>query len=145
MMKWLMRLFMTKESLFEMMTYKVQSKKEITDIADGFSKACEKYKFALLHEYVYHEIVESKGFPIERKVYIYEICQAKVAALVLTDEPDFAPFMPCRIALYEENNQVSVSTQNMQMILDTLGDNKALQTQTSELFTLLKQLINEIK
>ena len=136
---------MNKETLFKMMTYKVSSNKKIEEIVESFAPACERYNFALLHDYVYHEVVKSKGFPIKRKVYIYEICQAKVAALVLTDEPDFAPFMPCRIALYEEGNQVSVSTQNMQMILDTLGNNKVLQSQTSELFKLLKQLINKIK
>ncbi|PHR55724.1 MAG: hypothetical protein COA44_09720 [Arcobacter sp.] len=145
MIKWLMKFFMNKEILFKMMTYKLSSNKKIEEIVGSFAPACQKYKFALLHDYVYHEVVESKGFPIERKVYIYEICQAKVAALVLTDEPDFAPFMPCRVALYEEGNKVSISTQNMQMILDTLGDNKVLQGQTSELFKHLKQLMNEIQ
>jgi len=136
---------MSKEKLFEMMTYKVTSSRDIQGVVEAFSPACEKHSFALLKEYVYHEVVASKGFPIDRKVYVYEICQAKVAALVLTDEPEFAPFMPCRIAIFEENGGVSISTQNMQMILDTLGDNKVLQTQTSELFKLLKTLINEIK
>ena len=79
------------------------------------------------------------------KVYIYEICQAKVAALVLTDEPDFAPFMPCRIAIYENNNHVDISTQNMKMMLNTLKGNQELYTQTSTLFNALKSLINTIK
>lgn len=145
MMKTLMKLFMSKEKLFEMMTYKVHSSKDISKVVEKVEAACEKYKFALLHDYVYHEVVESKGFPIERKVYIYEVCQAKVAALVLTDEPSFAPFMPCRVAVYEEAGQVTISTQNMEMMLDTLKDNEELYRQTNELFGTLKSLMHEIK
>jgi len=145
MMKILMKLFMSKEKLFEMMTYKVYSGKDISKVVEKVEAACERYKFALLHDYVYHEVVESKGFPIERKVYIYEVCQAKVAALVLTDEPSFAPFMPCRVAVYEEARQVTISTQNMEMMLDTLKDNTELYRQTSELFKTLKSLMHEIK
>jgi len=145
MMKTLMKLFMSKEKLFEMMTYKVYSGKDISKVVEKVEAACERYKFALLHDYVYHEVVESKGFPIERKVYIYEVCQAKVAALVLTDEPSFAPFMPCRVAVYEEAGQVTISTQNMELMLNTLKDNTELYRQTSELFTTLKSLMHEIK
>ena len=145
MIKILMKLFMSKEKLFEMMTYKVHSKKDISKVVEKVESTCETYKFALLHDYVYHEVVESKGFPIERKVYIYEVCQAKVAALVLTDEPSFAPFMPCRVAVYEEAGQVTISTQNMEIMLDTLKDNTELYRQTNELFGTLKSLMNDIK
>jgi uncharacterized protein (DUF302 family) len=144
-MKTLMKLFMSKEKLFEMMTYKVYSGKDISKVVEKIEVACVTYNFALLHDYVYHEVVESKGFPIERKVYIYEVCQAKVAALVLTDEPSFAPFMPCRVAVYEEAGQVTISTQNMEMMLDSLKDNTELYRQTSELFKTLKSLMHEIK
>lgn len=141
----LMKLFMSKEKLFEMMTYKVKSSNNISEVVAKVESACDTYKFALLHDYIYHEVVESKGFPIERKVYIYEVCQAKVAALVLTDEPSFAPFMPCRLAIYEENGKVTISTQNMQMLLDTLKKHTELYKQTNELFSTLKSLMSDIK
>ncbi len=145
MIKTVMKLFMSKKRLFEMMTYKVHSSKDISKVVENVEAACERYKFALLHDYVYHEVVKSKGFPIEREVYIYEVCQAKVAALVLTDEPSFAPFMPCRVAVYEEAGQVTISTQNMEMMLNALKDNEELYKQTSELFGTLKSLMNDIK
>jgi len=143
-MKTLMKLFMGRNKLFEMMTYKVHSKKDIAKVVEKFGAACKTHKFSLLHDYIYHEVVESKGFPIERKVYIYEVCQAKVAALVLTDEPSFAPFMPCRVAVYEEAGQVTISTQNMEMMLDSLKGNAELYRQTSALFKALKSLMNDI-
>lgn len=144
MLKTLMKYFINKEKLFSLMTYELTSDKSIADIVSKFEPACEKYKFALLHHYVYHEVVESKGFPITRKVYIYEVCQAKVAAAVLTDEPKFSPFMPCRVAIFENDKGVSISTQNMQMMLDVLKDNKKLHEQTNALFKKLKLLMKEI-
>lgn len=144
MIKNLMKLFLNKKNLFDLMVYKVHTSKKIEDVVCEVQKACDDNKFALLHHYVYHEVVASKGFPITRKVYLYEVCVAKVAALVLTEEPTLAPFMPCRIAIYEEHNEVVVSTQNMQMMLDTFDANSDLYTQTSELFTKLILLMKTI-
>ncbi|MDP3266283.1 MAG: DUF302 domain-containing protein [Sulfuricurvum sp.] len=64
----------------------------------------------LLHHYNYHEVVASKGFPIDRKVYIYEVCQAKLASIMLTSNPHFAQFIPCHIVVYEEGVSVSMHT-----------------------------------
>lgn len=141
----LLKLFMNKEKLFNMSTYRVHSDKDILSIVESIKPTCQAYNFSILHEYIYHDLLESKGFPIKRKVYIYEICQAKVAALVLSDKAHFAPFMPCRLAIYEENNGVSISTQNMQMMLDMLKNNTALYKETTALFGRLKSLIHEIK
>jgi len=43
-------------------------------VAGQVKAACNKYSLALLQTYIYHEIVESKGFPIQRKVFVYNIC-----------------------------------------------------------------------
>jgi len=145
MLQVLMKYFINKKSLFNLMTYTVESEKNIEDIVTNVDALCTEHSLALLHQYIYHDVVKEKGFPIERKVYIYEVCQAKVAALVLKDEPDFAPFMPCRIAIYEKEDHNVISTQNMGMMLDTLKDNKALYLQTNTLFETLKSLMNQLK
>lgn len=145
MFKTLMKLFMSKDMLFDMMTYRVYSSQDIYSVIEKVQSSCQKYNFALLHHYNYHEILESKGFGIKRKVYIYEVCQASVAALVLSNEPSAAPFMPCRIAIYEEGKEVTISTQNMEMMLNTFKGNAQLYRETSEIFTSLKLLLNDLK
>ncbi|MCA1760741.1 MAG: DUF302 domain-containing protein, partial [Bacteroidales bacterium] len=106
--------------------------------------ACEEKKFALLQTYVYHEIVESKGFPIDRKVYIYEICQAKTAAAMLTGFPHFAIFMPCKLAIYEDNGETIISTMNMEIMLKAVSSNPELFKETTTLYNTLKSLMNSI-
>ena len=135
---------MTPEKMIEMFTYKIISNQPIEQISEKVPSACEQNKFALLHTYVYHEIVESKGFPIKRKVYIYEICQAKTAAAMLTDYPHFSIFMPCKLAIYEENGSTVISTMNMEIMLQAININQDLYKEATSLYSTLKIVMEQI-
>ena len=135
---------MNSEKMIEMFTYTITSQLPIEQIAEKVPAACEQNKFALLYTYVYHDIVANKGFPIKRKVFIYEVCQAKTAADMLTDFPHFSIFMPCKLSIYEENGTVAVSTMNMEMMLNAIGSNEKLFTEASSLFNTLKKVMDEI-
>ncbi len=144
MLQKIMQSLMPAEKMIEMFTYKIISNQSIGRIAERVPSACEQSKFALLHTYIYHEIVESKGFPIKRKVYIYEICQAKTAATMLTDFPHFAIFMPCKLAIYEENGSTVISTMNMEIMLKAVTSNQELYHEVTALFNTLKDLIKSL-
>ena len=135
---------MTPEMMIGMFTYAISSKLPIGKIAEKVPAACEQYKFALLQTYVYHDIVAGKGFPIDRKVYIYEICQAKTAAKMLTHYPHFSIFMPCKIAIYEKNDSVIISTMNMEVMLNALISSPELFDEATNLFNTLKTLMEEL-
>jgi uncharacterized protein (DUF302 family) len=135
---------MTPEKMIDMFTYQITSKLPIEKVTEKVSAACEEKKFALLHTYVYHDIVESKGFPIDRKVYIYEICQAKTAAAMLTDFPHFSIFMPCKLAIYENNGETIISTMNMAIMLNAVSSNPELFKGATTLFNTLKSLMDSI-
>ncbi|MDD5211643.1 MAG: DUF302 domain-containing protein [Sulfuricurvum sp.] len=82
---------------------------------------------------------------MDRKVYIYEVCQAKVASMMLTSNPNFAPFMPCRIAVYEEGDTTIISTQNMQMMIDSIQSQEQLHVEAVRLFTDLQNMMKKLK
>jgi len=134
-----------KKTMIELFTYAIQSKRTIDEITSQVAHSCEKNGFALVHQYAYHEVVASKGFPIQREVYIYEICQAKLASMMLTTNPYFAPFMPCRIAVYQNNGYCTITTQNMKMMLELIKNQKELHFEATKLFDSLKNMINELK
>lgn len=135
---------MTPEKMIEVFTYKIISNQPIEQISERVPTACEQNKFALLQTYVYHEIVESKGFPIKRKVYIYEVCQAKTAAAMLTDYPHFSIFMPCKLAIYEENGSSVISTMNMEIMLKAVSSNQDLYKEATSLFSTLKIVMEQL-
>jgi uncharacterized protein (DUF302 family) len=137
--------FMPKKSMIELFTYSIQSKKTIEEITSKVEESCQKNGFTLVHQYAYHEVVATKGFPIDRKVYIYEICQAKLASMMLTTNPYFSPFMPCRIAVYQNDECCTIATQNMEMMLGLIKNQKELYQEATTLFHSLKKMMHELK
>jgi len=141
----LMMALTPKKQMLKMFTITFKSKRSIQSIIEEVEASCVEYGFALLHHYNYHEVVASKGFPIDRKVYVYEICQAKVASMVLTSNPHFAPFMPCRLAVYEEAEATIISTQNMQMMIDVMQSQEQLYIEATGLFIALQDMMKKLK
>jgi len=144
MLKDLIQAIMPSEKMIEMFTLKLESEQPIETIAQKVSRECENHKFALLQTYVYHDIVKEKGFPISRKVFIYEICQAKTAALMLTSNPEFSIFMPCKIAMYEDGGKTIISTMNMEIMLNAVKSNPELYRETTTIFKTLKSLMTSL-
>lgn len=126
-------------------TFSVSSNVPIEQIVESVPAKIWSYGFALLQTYDYHEIVASKGFPIEGKVFVYEICKAKIASSILEVKPDFAPFMPCRIAIYEKDSGLcTISIPNMVPMLSTLPRDGGLYDEANELYQELKVLVREL-
>ncbi|HCY43520.1 MAG TPA: hypothetical protein DHV48_19655 [Prolixibacteraceae bacterium] len=128
----------------EMVIHQTESKLTAEQVAEQVEAACNKYSLALLQTYIYHEIVESKGFPIQRKVFVYNICQAKTASMMLTTNPEFSTFMPCTLAVYESGDKTVLSTMNMGMMLEAVKSNEELYNQASSLFKSFKQMMDEL-
>jgi uncharacterized protein (DUF302 family) len=144
MLQGLIKAFMPPKKMIDMFTYNVKSSQSIKEITERAPILFEKYKFSLLHTYNYHEIVESNGFPIQRKVFIYEICQARPASIMLTEHPYFSIFMPCKVVVYEENEKVLISTMDMKIMLNAVKTNKELYKDAVNLFETMKSLMMEL-
>lgn len=135
---------MQNEKMLEMVMHQTESKLTAEQVAGQVEAACNKYSLALLQTYIYHEIVESKGFPIQRKVFVFNICQAKTASMMLTTNPEFSTFMPCTLAVYEVGDKAVLSTMNMGMMLEAVKSNLELYNQVSSLFNSFKQMMVEL-
>ncbi len=144
MLQKIMSAFFSPNKMIDMFTYKLETAQSIEMIAAKVQQECDKNKFALLQTYNYHEIVENKGFPIKRKVFIYEICQAQTASLMLTDNPNFSIFMPCKLAIYEDHEKTIISTMDMSIMLKAVSSNKMLYENATALFNTLKSMMNSL-
>lgn len=144
MLQKIMQAFVSPNKMIDMFTYQIVTDQPIEIIVNKVQQACDSYKFALLQTYNYHEIVENKGFPIKRKVFIYEICQAKTASLMLTDYPNFSIFMPCKLAVYEHNGKTIISTMNMEIMLKAVSSNQELYSNATTLFNTLKSMVQSL-
>jgi len=140
----IMQSIMPAGKMIKMFTLKMESDLPIVQIADKVEAACAAHNFALLQSYNYHQIVESKGFPIKRKTYIYDICQAKTASMMLTSNPEFSVFMPCTLSMYEENGKTIIATMNMEIMLKAVKNDKALFSEASNLFNSFKTMMSSL-
>jgi uncharacterized protein (DUF302 family) len=138
----MMQALMPARSMMTLFTYKVVSKQSIETLVENLPAVVEQHNFSLVHTYVYHEMLEKRGHPIRRKVYLYELCQSKMAASMLTAYPQFSIFMPCKLAVYEENNQVVMATMNMQPMLKALKKTPELYQEATNMFGSLVRLID---
>ena len=135
---------MSNKEMIGMVLHQTESKLTAEQVAGQVEAACQKYSLSLLQTYIYHEIVKSKGFPIQRKVFVYNICQAKTAAMMLTTNPEFSTFMPCTLAVYEADDKTVLSTLNMGMMLEAVKSNVELYNHASNLFQSFKQMMDEL-
>lgn len=131
--------------MMDKLAFNLTSNKSADSIAAEVEGVCSQNQFSVLTTYNYKEILEKKGFPIERKAYIFEICQAKLASKMLTAYPSFSIFMPCKIALYEEEGKTILSTMNMELMLDMIKDNASLFQEATAMFESIKNIMATLK
>lgn len=134
----------TPDNPLDQFTYQISGIKPVNEAAARVGTACELYKFSVLHSYDFFEILQTKGFPIERKVYVYEICRAPMASRMLAAYPGFSPFMPCRIALYEQDGKTIVSTMNMDILLKAVENNTVLFEESSGMYQSIKEIMRSV-
>lgn len=138
----ILQALMPPKKMIDLFTFEISSDKPIENIAQKVKYACEANNFVLLQTYNYHEIVENKGFPMQGKVFIYDICQAKAASLMLSTNPHFSIFMPCTLSIYEKDGKTIISTMNMELLLKAVSSNKELYLEAKTLFNSFKSLMN---
>ncbi len=129
------------ENLMDAMLISEISNESAIAVSEKLQNAYTANSFTLLNIYNYHEIVAEKGYPIERKVFVHEICHAKLASKLLIVYPEFSAFMPCRIAIYEKDSVTVISTMNMDLMLQTIQNNQELFQEANTLFESIKNMI----
>lgn len=131
-------------SMLDMLMLKFDTSGKIEHVTDQVPAQCEAHGFSLLKAYDFYDILEGKGFPIERKVFVYEICKAKVASLMLAAHPEFSLFMPCKISVYEDRGKTVVSTMNMSMALETIQSETELFDAASAIFKSIQDMMKDL-
>jgi len=124
------------------MTYKVHTDKTIDQVRDEIKDKANKSGFSVLHNYDFKQILYDKGYPIERNITIFELCNPPSAHHVLTQIAELSAYLPCRISIYEENGKTWLVTIGLEEIMNTLTIDEAFQSYMSVLFGKLKTVMH---
>jgi len=124
------------------MIYKIKTTIAKNVIEKELAEKAKKVGFGVLQSYAFKNILEEKGFPIERDITVFELCNPAGAQKALTAMPDISVYLPCRISVYEENGKTVLATIGFEDILNAVEVDETFKGFMTELFVKLQGLMN---
>lgn len=124
------------------MIYKHETKYSIATIKEQMPSKAKEYGFGVLKEYNFKDLLDEKGFPIEKDITVFELCNPSGAQAILDLHPEVSIFLPCRISIYDDNGQTVISTIGIEDIVHNFNLEEALKSHMTGLFSKLQALIN---
>ena len=124
------------------MIYTITTKTPLQTVKDELSLNAKEYGFGVLGSYDFKKILESKGFPIENDVTVFEVCNPKGGQDTLINFPEISAFLPCRVSVYEDGENTALSTIDLSVILGGASDElrERLQSVYDNLLKLMRSL-----
>ena len=123
------------------MIYKIESNTPKKIIEIEIEERAKVVGFGVLNSYNFTKILESKGFPIEREITVFELCNPKGAHDALENIAEISVYLPCRLSVYEENGKTILATIGFDDILNAVEVDEAFKSFMSGLFENLQKLM----
>jgi uncharacterized protein (DUF302 family) len=123
------------------MFYELTTSRTLDDVINSLQELAPEAGFSILHKYDFFKILEGKGFPIEAKVWTFELCRASMASKMLQQFPLFSTMMPCRISVYEDSGTIHIATMDMMPMIDSIKDNAVLHKEAKLLYGQLMEMM----
>ncbi len=124
------------------MIYTVKTTANVATVKNELEAKAKKLSFGVLHIYDFKQILQGKGFPIEREVTLFEICNPSAAQQLLSPAPDISVYLPCRISVYEDNGQTILATIGVEEMLTSGHLDEKLKTHMLSIFETLKDIMH---
>jgi len=123
------------------MIYSIVVSSSIDVVRNEMDEKAKAVGFGVLKQYNFKEILKEKGYPIQRDITVFEICNPVAAHEALNAHPELSIYLPCRISLYEKDGDIILSTISIEEMMGnfTLDDN--FKSHMNEVFDKLKELM----
>ena len=124
------------------MKYTYDTTKSVSQIVDALQEVMPNYGFGLQFIHDPQAKLADKGFNIDNEVKILDICNPKIAYDIFNEDMSVACAMPCKIAVYGENNTTHVVLNSFVQIMDDL--NPDLIEMAQEAQDMMLKMIEEV-
>ena len=104
------------------MIYTVSTNTPIEVIKNEIESEAKKEGFGILNTYEFKKILHDKGYPIEKEITVFELCNPSGAQQSLSQIAAISVYLPCRISLYEENGKSILATIGIEDIMNAVVD-----------------------
>ena len=125
-----------------MMIYTTTTSTSIETVKRELETKAKEAGFGVLNSYAFQQILESKGFPIEKDITVYELCNPPGAQQALSEIAAISVYLPCRLSLYENNGRTTLATIGFEEILNAVDVDERFKAFMTILFENLKRVMH---
>jgi uncharacterized protein (DUF302 family) len=122
--------------------YKVSSKKSFVETVKVLQEEIVKAGMRVLHVHDIQKALGEKGFQRE-PFKIIEFCSARYAYNFLNLSSDIGLFLPCKIVVFQEDNQVFVSALRP-LVLNKFFPELGLQKEIKEINEVIHKIVEAV-
>ena len=127
------------------MIYKITTDTPLEQVNKELAERSKENGFGVLGSYEFKKILQSKGFPIDKDITVYEVCNPSAAQEVLEAMPVMSVFLPCRLSVYEENSKTVIATINMKTLVDSMDTDEAFKAHIYSVYEYLENIMKSWK
>ena len=124
------------------MIYTVETDIPVATVKAEMEAHAKEHGFGLLNVYEFKKILHDKGFPIEKEISVFELCNPPGAQQALSQIAAISVYLPCRISVYEEEGKTKLSTIGFEEIMSAVNVNEDFKAFMSILFLNLKAVMH---
>ena len=127
------------------MLYTITTSKNMDEVQKQIQESVKEIGFGILKEYAFKEILQDKGYPIQKDIRVVELCNPAAAQAALSVHPEISVYLPCRISFYESNGNTVISTISVDDILVSFELEDEFKEHMKNIFDKLKKLISSLE
>ncbi len=127
------------------MYYLVETGKSFDQAAADLEAAVNRLGFGVLHVHDLGTTLRSKGIAFEEQCKVFEVCNPKQAARVLSTDMRLNMALPCRISVFTEKGKTKIGLIKPVQMLSALSKDAALVQVANEVEAKTIQMVDEAK
>jgi uncharacterized protein (DUF302 family) len=124
----------------------------IADTDKSFEQACialesavSRNDFSVLHVHDLGKTLRAKGITFAQQCKIFEVCNPRHTANVLSNDMRLNMVLPCRISVYTDQGKTKIGLLKPGQMLSALSDNPALVQIAEEVESSTIQIVDQAK
>lgn len=127
------------------MYYIVNSDKSFKQASDDLDAAVKRNGFGVLHIHDLGETLRSKGVEFAEQCRVFEVCNPKQAAKVMSADMRLNMALPCRISVFTDKGLTKIGLIKPAQMLSSLSDDKTLGEIAIEVENATIKMVDEAK
>jgi uncharacterized protein (DUF302 family) len=127
------------------MYYILETKKSFSQAAADLESAIIHHGFGVMYAHDLGTTLRTKGIAFDEECKIFEVCNPKLAAKVMSIDMRLNMALPCRISVFTEKGKTQIGLIKPVQMLSALSQDSALIQIASDVEAQLTQMIDESK